>query len=78
LTTKTITVTEEAYNVLSRHKRKEESFSELAIRLTSSHGKLKDCWGLWKLSEKDMDVFDAIKRAWTESDDEMRRKLVGR
>ena len=76
MVSKTITVTKEAYTALSRHKRRQESFSELALRLTAGHGRLKDCWGLWKLSDKEVEVFADIKRAWAESDEEMKKKVA--
>jgi predicted CopG family antitoxin len=76
MVSKTITVTREAYDALYRHKRRQESFSELALRLTAGHGRLKDCWGLWKLSEKELEVFDGIKKAWDASDEEMKKKVA--
>jgi hypothetical protein len=44
--------------------------------LTAGHGKLKDYWGLWKLSEKELQVFQGIKRSWTEGDEEV-EKVIG-
>jgi len=40
------------------------------------NGKLKDCWGLWKLTGKELEVFQGIKRAWAESDEEV-KKVIG-
>lgn len=76
MVSKTITVTREAYEALFRHKRRQESFSELAMRLTSGQGRLNDCWGLWKLSEKELEVLEGIKKAWDASNDEMKKKVA--
>jgi hypothetical protein len=38
--------------------------------------KLKDCWGLWKLSEKELKIFQGIKRSWAEGDEEV-KKIIG-
>jgi len=54
---KTITVTEEAYNGLKGLKRKDESFSELLIRLTKGRNTLKKMLGALpdiKLSVEDI------------------------
>ena len=45
MATKTITVTEEAYNRLARLKKENESFSEIITRVTS-HARLKDFFGI--------------------------------
>jgi predicted CopG family antitoxin len=52
--TKTITITNEAYNALSKQKRVDESFSEVINRLTKKTGNLADCYGAW-----DMDASEA-------------------
>ncbi len=75
MVTKTITITKSAYEALLREKREYESFSILALRLTSKHGTLKECLGLWKLSRKERKIFKEIKKSWEESDNEMKRRL---
>ena len=65
LVTKTITITKSAYEALLREKREHESFSNLALRLTSKHGTLKECLGLWKLSRKERKIFKEIKKSLT-------------
>jgi predicted CopG family antitoxin len=75
LVTKTITITKSAYEALIREKRERESFSNLALRLTSKHGTLKECLGLWKLSRKERKIFKDIKKSWEDSDDELKRRL---
>jgi predicted CopG family antitoxin len=76
MTTKTITVTEEAYEALARHKKKDESFSELALRLTRRKGSLEECWGLWKLGSEELKVFEELKRSWAQSDSELKKRLA--
>ncbi|UCE38472.1 MAG: antitoxin [Thermoplasmata archaeon] len=75
MVTKTITITKSAYEALIREKRERESFSNLALRLTSKHGTLKECLGLWKLSQKERKIFEDIKKSWEDSDDELKRRL---
>ncbi len=58
---KTITITEEAYNLLKSVKRKDESFSDVIKRLVENKGKIMDNFG--KLEIKD-DVIKEIKKAW--------------
>ncbi len=48
MTTKTITITEDAYSELLGLKLPAESFSEAIKRLSKSKGSLRDCLGLWK------------------------------
>ena len=75
MVTKTITITKSAYKALLREKRENESFSNLALRLTNKHGTLKECLGLWKLSRKERKIFKEIKKSWEESDSELKRRL---
>ncbi len=51
--TKNISITDEAYDALSREKRKGESFTEAILRLTRKSGKLMDCFGIWEMSDKE-------------------------
>jgi len=51
--TKTITITNEAYDALSKQKRAEESFSETINRITKTTGKLADCYGTWKMDDEE-------------------------
>jgi predicted CopG family antitoxin len=74
MTTKTITITKDAYEALAREKRKDESFSDVALRLTSKKGELKDCLGSWKLSDEEKKVFERIKTSWTKSDKEFKKR----
>lgn len=75
MATKTITITCDAYDALAREKKPDESFSQLALRLTSSRGTLRDCWGKWKLDAEEMKVFDEINKSWEDSDTELKKRL---
>ena len=58
---KNISITDEAYDALSNEKRKDESFTEIILRLTRSKGKLVDCLGTWKMSDKEEErIFERI------------------
>jgi predicted CopG family antitoxin len=76
LATKTITITEDAYQALAREKRKDESFSDVALRLTAKKGELKDCLGSWELSEDEKKVFDHVKKSWKRSDKELKKRTA--
>ena len=54
--TKTITITNEAYNALSKQKRVDESFSEVINRLTKKTGNLADCYGAWEMDASEAET----------------------
>jgi predicted CopG family antitoxin len=64
-----ISITNEAYDALSKEKRKDESFTDIILRLTRSKGKLADCLGTWKLSDKEEKrIFERdLPRHWSKS-----------
>ena len=65
MTTKNISITDEAYEALRREKRKEESFTETILRLTQSRGKLSDSFGSWKLSdEEEAKIKRDLSKGW--------------
>ncbi|HLC84479.1 MAG TPA: antitoxin VapB family protein, partial [Candidatus Nanoarchaeia archaeon] len=53
MVTKTITVTEDAYESIKSLKSKEESFSELFLRLSDQKMKIKDLFGILGKSEEE-------------------------
>jgi len=76
LASKTITITKTAYDALRREKGKDESFSQLALRLSRKNGTLKECMGLWKLTEKEKKIFEQIRGSWAISDKEMKKRVA--
>ncbi len=72
---KTITVTEEAYRLLAKEKKQDESFSELIKRLTRDRGRLSDSLGAWKMSDEEAQkIFSDLRRHWKESTVRLRGK----
>ena len=63
--TKTITIMDDAYELLSRNKRKDESFSDVVRREFSKKGSILDLAGAWSdLSDKDAEEMEkAIKKS---------------
>ena len=62
---KTISITEEAYELLSREKKGSESFSEVIKRLAEERGKLKDSLGGWKMSDEEEErIFSSLNKNW--------------
>ena len=54
MTSKNISITEDVYNKLLKIKKKDESFSELFLRLLKIQKvKLENCFGAWNLSEEE-------------------------
>jgi predicted CopG family antitoxin len=65
--TKTISILDEAYENLKREKEKDESFSDVILRLTNRKGSIRECLGKWKMSDEEVKEFrDELKRAWKE------------
>ena len=50
MATKTITITEEAYDRLKEHKREDESFTEMILRITGENRNPMKSFGSWKNS----------------------------
>jgi predicted CopG family antitoxin len=72
--TKTISVTDEAYEALIREKRNGESFTDVIIRLTRNRAKLSNFAGIWKdipageLKEAE----EKLKALWTSFAEEVK------
>jgi len=63
--TKTITIMDDAYELLVRNKKKDESFSDVVRREFSKKGSILDLAGAWSdLSDKDIkEMEDAVKKS---------------
>ncbi len=65
MATKTISILEEAYNALLREKNKDESFSDVVMKLAGRRGRLADSFGKWKMSDAEWKSIDKeLKKAW--------------
>jgi len=75
MVSKTISITEEVYNLLSKMKLEGESFSDTITRLVRSGGKLSECAGLWKdMSKEELEEIKAgIKKARRSAEEQLRR-----
>ena len=63
--TKTISILDEAYEALVKEKGKDESFSDVILKITSKRGKISDSFGKWKMSDKEAkDLDNELKKAW--------------
>jgi predicted CopG family antitoxin len=72
---KTITVTEEAYRLLAKEKKEDESFSQVIKRLAKERGRLSDSLGAWKMSDDEAEqIFSSLRRNWKESTVRLRSK----
>jgi len=63
---KTLTISEEAYEKLVKIKRKNESFTNIIIRLTEGKARLSKHAGAWKgVDDSEVErVFSEIEEAW--------------
>jgi predicted CopG family antitoxin len=62
---KTISITREAYELLSREKKGRESFSEMIKRLAKERGELEDSFGAWKMSDDEEErIFSSLNKNW--------------
>ena len=65
MATKTISILEEAYRALIKEKGKDESFSDVILKLTRRKGKLKDSFGSWNMTDKQVRSFrKELQDAW--------------
>ena len=65
MATKTISITEEAYHALLKEKKNNESFTETILRITRKAGKLEDCFGTWKMSDKEeKEIRKELSEGW--------------
>lgn len=71
MATKSLTITEEAYERLKEHKRDDESFTDAIIRITGGERDVLKGFG----AMKDVDGFaDAVESSRAELDDDLRER----
>lgn len=74
--TKTISITEEAYEALLREKVNKESFTDTILRLTKKSGKIADCFGTWKMTDEEEEaVRSELSKGWRLSQERMTREV---
>ena len=72
---KTLTITEEAYQLLAREKKTKESFSEVIKRLTNERGKLTDSLGTWKMDDQEEErIFSKLETHWKKASSKLRNR----
>jgi predicted CopG family antitoxin len=65
MVTKTISITKEAYEALLREKTNKESFTDTILRITKKSGKIADCFGTWKMTDKEEAAIQAeLSKGW--------------
>ena len=62
MTSKTLTIRKEAYDALARHKRKDERFSDVILRLTQRAARLEDSFGKWPMTDDHQRLFGHVSK----------------
>jgi predicted CopG family antitoxin len=63
--TKTISITQEAYEALLRQKKDKESFTDTILRIAKKSGKIADCYGSWKMTDKEEEtILNELAEGW--------------
>ncbi|HLC84986.1 MAG TPA: antitoxin VapB family protein [Candidatus Nanoarchaeia archaeon] len=76
MVTKTLTITEDAYKLMTRSKRHDESFSEEITRVFTKRKPLSAFAGLWKMSEEEANKMkDVIKNIRKHTSEDVLKKL---
>jgi predicted CopG family antitoxin len=76
LTSKNISITEEAYDALQREKRRDESFTDAILRLTRRRGELSDCFGGWTMTEEEeREMKRDLARGWRRAQERVENEV---
>ena len=67
MVTKTLTITEDAYELLKRHKGESESFSQVIRKLANQKGDIMQSYGAWRDLMEDQEA-EQMKREIAEAD----------
>jgi predicted CopG family antitoxin len=67
MTSKNISITEEAYNALLNEKKNNESFTQTILRITKKKtGKLSDSFGAWKMTDQEEQaILGELSEGWS-------------
>jgi len=76
MATKTISITDKAYEALLREKRSKESFADTILRITEKSGKLADCFGTWKMSDEEEEAIRSeLSEGWRVTQERISNKV---
>jgi len=76
MATKTISITDKAYEALLREKRSKESFTDTILRITEKSGKLADCFGTWKMSDEEEEAIRSeLSEGWRVTQERISNKV---
>jgi len=76
MATKTISITEKAYEALSREKKNKESLTETILRITKKSNKIADCFGAWKMSDaEEATIHSELSDGWRMTQERLSNKL---
>jgi predicted CopG family antitoxin len=74
--TKTISITEKAYEALVKEKKNKESFTETILRITKKSNKIADCFGSLKMSDDEEQVIRSeLSEGWRITQERISNKL---
>ena len=72
MATKTISITQKAYEALRREKKTKESFTDTILRITKKSGKLTDCFGTWKMTDEEEETIrNELSEGWRMTQERM-------
>jgi predicted CopG family antitoxin len=72
MATKTISITQKAYDALLREKKAKESFTDTILRITKKSGKLTDCFGTWKMTDEEEETIrNELSEGWRMTQERM-------
>jgi predicted CopG family antitoxin len=76
--TKTISITDEAYEALVNEKINRESFTETILRITKKKGKLSESFGKWKMTDKEEETFKSeLSKGWQAAKERLCNEVSG-
>jgi predicted CopG family antitoxin len=76
MATKTISITQKAYEALLKEKKNNESFTETILRITKKSNKIADCFGALKMSNDEEEAFRReLSQGWQVVQERISNKL---
>ncbi|MBU7036560.1 MAG: antitoxin [Theionarchaea archaeon] len=67
MSTKTISITKDVYDMLTMEKGDNESFSDVISRLVRRRSKLSDSFGKWEMTDREIEEFKSeLHSMWEE------------